>query len=162
MDWNEVTRIETKGTAIAIKDAMIMLNQEEEQPDGPYIKCEPGEYTFEIYVPISFCAYRARIRKVGSQPTLGKKIGDIDVDHAFIGVIDYEIFRDDILDNYERYEDWTATELGDELVINFSGEIPFNNTKLLYVKSGDGDGTYACHELLEGGNKVGIECIFIP
>lgn len=162
MDWNEVTRIETKGNILAVKDAMVMLSEDETSPDWPYIQSEPGEYIFEINVPVPFFAHRARIRKVNSEPSRGKEIGTIDVDNAFFGVIDYEIFRDTVSNNFEEYGDWTAMELDDELAINFSGEIPFNDTKLLYVKSGDGDGTYMCYELLENGISVGIECVFIP
>lgn len=162
MDWNEVTRIETKGNILTVKDAMIMLSRDEKSPDWPYIKCDPGEYIFEINVPVPFFAHRARIRKIDSQPSLGKGLGSIDVDHAFFGVIDYEIFRDAVSSDYEEYGDWTAMELDDELAINFSGEIPFNDTKLLYVKSGDGHGAYLCYELIENGNQVGIECVFIP
>jgi hypothetical protein len=113
-------------------------------------------------VPVSFYAHRARIRQIDSQPKLGKELGSIDVDHAFLGVIDYEIFRDAVSRDYEGYGNWTAGELGDELALNFSGEIQFNDTKLLYVKSGDGDGTYMCYELIENGKQVGIECVFIP
>ena len=52
-------------------------------------------------------------------------------------------------------------ELDNKLSINFSGKITFNEAKLLYVKSGDGDGTYKCIELLQDGMQVGIECVFI-
>mgnify|MGYP003384656119 CR=1 FL=1 len=162
MDWNEVTRIETKGSILTVKDAMIMLSEDEKSPDWPYIECSPGEYIFEINVPAPFFAHRARIRKVDSEPALGKELGAIDVDHAFFGVIDYEVFRDAVSKDYEEYGDWTAMELDDELAINFSGEIQFDDTKLLYVKSGDGDGTYMCYELVENGKQVGIECVFIP
>ncbi len=162
MDWNEVTRIETKGNILTVKDAMIMLGEDEEFPDGPCIECDPGEYIFEINVPVPFFAHRARIRKIESQPSLGKEIGAVDVDCAFIGVIDYETFRDAVSRDYEEYGNWTAMELDDELTVNFSGDIQFNDTKLLYVKSGDSDGVYMCYELIENGKQVGIECVFVP
>lgn len=160
MKWNEVTTIEVEGKVLTIKDAMIMLSEDEESPDWPSIKCSPGEYVFEINVPTPFFAHRARIKAVGSTPELGKEIGSVEVDHAFIGVLDYESFLNVIKRDYEEYSDWTAMELDDELAINFSGEIAFNETKLLYVKSGDGDGTYKCFELVENGSIVGIECVF--
>ncbi len=162
MDWNEVTRIETKGKILTLKDAMIMLSEDESSPDWPYISCEPGEYVFEIYVPVPFFAHRARIRRVDSEPDLGREIGSVDVDHAFIGVIDYEPFLSSVKKDYEEYGEWTAMELDDELAINFSGEIEFNDTKLLYVKSGEGDGSYTCFELIQDGVQIGIECVFIP
>ena len=161
MKWNEVTRIVTKGNILVVKDAMIMLDEDDEFPDYPCIECDPGEYIFEINVPVPFYAHRARIRKIDSQPELGNELGSIDVDHAFFGVIDYGIFRDAVSRDYEGYGNWTAGELDDELALNFSGEIQFNDTKLLYVKSGDGDGTYMCYELIENGKQVGIECVFI-
>ena len=87
MDWNEVTTIEIEGKTLLVKDAMIMLEQDEETPEWPYVNCEPGEYIFEIHVPSPFFAHRARIRKIDSEPERGKEIGSVDVDHAFIGII---------------------------------------------------------------------------
>ncbi len=162
MNWNEVTTIEVEGKILVVKDAMIMLSEDEESPEWPFINCEPGEYIFEINVPSPFFAHRARIRKVGSEPVRGKEIGAVDIDHAFLGIIDYEKFLGAVNKNYEEYSDWTAMELDDELALNFSGEIEFSKAKLLYVKSGDGDGTYPCVELVQDGAQVGIECVFKP
>jgi len=162
MNWNEVTTIDVEGKILVVKDAMIMLDEDERSPEWPFINCVPGEYIFEINVPSPFFAHRARIRKAGSEPERGKEIGSVDIDHAFIGLIDYEKFLGAVKRDYEEYNDWTAMELDDELVLNFSGEIDFNEAKLLYVKSGEGDGTYPCFELLQNGFQVGIECVFIP
>ena len=162
MKWNEVTTTEIEGKVLTIKDAMIMLSEDEDTPEWPYISCEPGEYIFEINVPKPFCVHRTRIRKIDTEPELGKEIGSVDVDHAFIGMIDYEMFLNTVKDDYDEYGEWTAMELDDELALNFSGEIEFNGAKLLYVKSGHGDGTYKCYELVQNGNQVGIECVFIP
>lgn len=162
MKWNEVTTTQIAGGILAVKDAMIMLGEDEERPETPFIQCEPGEYVFEINVPTPFHAHRARIRRVGSEPGHGREIGSVDIDHAFLGVIDYERFIGEVNKDYEDYEDWTATELDDELAINFSGAIAFKDARLLYVKSGDGDGSYTCIELLQDGVPVGIECVFIP
>ncbi len=162
MDWNEVTRIQVEGKILLIKDAMIMLGEDEQYPDWPNVHCEPGEYVFEINVPSPFHAHRARIRKTGSDPETGEEIGSVDIDNAFIGIIDYETFLDAVQKSYEDYGEWTAMELDDELSLNFSGEIYFNEAKLLYVRSGDGDGTYPCFELIQNGTRVGIECVFKP
>jgi hypothetical protein len=43
MKWNEVTRIEIQGNILLVKDAMIMLDEDEESPDYPGIQCDPGE-----------------------------------------------------------------------------------------------------------------------
>jgi len=162
MKWNEVTTLEVEGKVLTIKDAMIMLSEDEESPEWPFVECPPGEYIFEINVPSPFHAHRARIRAVESNPELGKEIGAVDVDHAFIGVIDYEKFLNCVKRDYEEYGEWTSMELDDELAMNFSGKIEYQGAKLLYVKAGDGDGSYKCYELVEGGNVVGIECVFKP
>ncbi len=160
MKWNEVTTISIEGNVISVKDAMIMLSEDEEFPEWPSINCEPGEYIFEINVPSPFHAHRARIRKIDSEPELGKEIGQVDVDHGFIGFIDYEKFLAAVKNNYSEYGEWTAMDLDDELSLNFSGMIKFDSATLLYVRSGDGDGTYPCYELLQNGARVGIECVF--
>lgn len=162
MKWNEVTRIEIKGNILTIKDAMVMLSDDEVASEWPSISCEPGEYILEINVPEPFYAHRARIRKTKSDPDLGNEIGKVNIDHAFIGIIDYEPFLNVVKNDFDSYEEWTMMELDDELSINFSGEILFNEEKLLYVKSGDGDGVYPAYELIEDGKQVGIECVFIP
>lgn len=161
MQWNEVTRIEIKGTQIVVKDAMIMLDSDAADPEWPSISCVPGEYILEINVPVPFHAHRARIRRADSEPVLGQEIGTVDVDHAFVGFIDYAPFLTAVRKDPEAYEDWTMMELDDELAVNFSGEIEFCGEKLVYVKSGDGDGTYKVHELVDGGQTVGMECVFI-
>ena len=160
MKWNEVTTTEISGRVLVVKDAMIMLSQNETSPEWPLISCEPGEYIFEINVPTPFHAHRARIRRKDSDPVLGKQIGTVEVDHAFVGFIDYESFMSAVNDDYEHYAEWTEATLDDELSLNFSGEIEFASTRLLYVKAGDGDGTYPCFELIEDGTVVGIECVF--
>ena len=162
MKWNEVTRLEVKGNTLTVKDAMIMLGEDESSPQTPSVKVDPGEFIFEINVPQPFHAHRARIRRLDSKPKPGKEIGSVEVDNAFISFIDYEPFLKAVQQDYEEYGEWTAGELDDELAINFSGEIPYKDEKLLYVKSGDGDGTYQCFELVQDGAQVGIECVFIP
>ena len=161
MKWNEVTRLEVKGEILTAKDAMTMLDEDDTAPQTPLVKVEPGEFIFEIHVPQPFHAHRARIRRLRSKPQIGKQIGSVEVDSAFIAFIDYEPFLNAVQQYYEEYGDWTAGELDDELAINFSGEIAFKGEKLLYVKSGDGDGTYKCYELVQDGAQVGVECVFI-
>ena len=162
MEWNEVKTLEVKGKILTFKDAMIMLDEDETKPDWPSISCVPGEYIFEINVPKPFFAHRARIKKIDTDPILGIEIGTVDIDHAFLGIIDYESFIKEVKKDYEGYSDWTAMELDDELCNNFSGEIELNDEKLLYVQAGDGDGTYTCYELIQDDHQVGIECVFIP
>ncbi|MDJ0698835.1 MAG: hypothetical protein QNJ07_03180 [Woeseiaceae bacterium] len=161
MTWNEVTRIDVRGGVIVAKDAMVMLSSDENDPEWPSVTCEPGEYVLEIYVPVPFNAHRVRIRKSESDPARGRELGKIDVDHAFVGFIDYEPFLAAVEQDFDSYEEWTMTELDDELAINFSGEISFCGEKLLYVKSVDGDGVYPAFELVEGGQPVGLECILV-
>lgn len=161
MRWCEVATAEVLGKLICVKDAMIMLDDGDLVPEYPHVVCEPGEFVFEIFVePGTFHAYRARMRRVGSKPELGKVIGAVDVDNAFIAFHDYETFQKEVDESYEDYGEWTADELFDELGENFSGQIAFAESPLLYVQSGDGDGTYDCFELIENGKIVGIECSF--
>ena len=161
MKWNEVTRLDVKGRVLVIKDAMIMLDEDASEPAWPAINCEPGEYIIEINVPNPWICHRLRISQIGSQPSLGNEIGNVDIDHAFAGIIDYNSFYKAITSDYEEYAEWTMNELDDELAINFSGEIAFNNEKLVYVKSGEGDGRYTVFELIQNGRVVGFECVFI-
>jgi len=160
MGWKEVTTIQVEGKVLVAKDAMIMLSEDEQSPNWPFIHCESGEYIFEIQTTTQFHANGARIKRVDSEPIRGRTIGDVDIDHAFLGFIDYETFRRAVTDQYDDYGEWTAMELDDELAQNFSGQISFNDAKLAYVSAGNGDGTYPCFELLEDGVPVGIECDF--
>lgn len=162
MKWNEVTRLEVKGNILTVKDAMTMLDEDESAPQTPFVEVKPGEFIFEIHVPKPFYAHRARIRRLGSKPKTGEEIGSVEVDSAFIAFIDYQPFLNAVKRDYEEYGDWTAGELDDELAINFSGEIAYADERLLYVKSGDGDGTYKCYEIVQDGTQVGVECVFIP
>lgn len=161
MKWNEVTRINLQGNILVFKDAMIMLSEDEEAPEWPFIYCDPGEYIFEIDVPTPFNARRARMRLIDSEPERGGEIGVVEIDNAFLGAIDYENCLRAAKENFAEYDDWTVNNLFDELDINFSGEIDFKDTKMLYVKSGDGDGSYPCFELVCDGKQVGMECVFI-
>lgn len=161
MKWNEVTRINVNGGTLVVKDAMVMLNENESAPEWPSISGSPGEYIVEIHVPVPFHAHRVRIRKVGSNPALGEEIGRVDIDNAFVAFIDYESFLTAVNADAGSYEEWTMMELDDELAQNFSGEITFAGEKLVYVKAGDGDGVYPAYALIENGATVGIECVLV-
>ena len=161
MAWNEVTRIDVSGGVIVAKDAMVMLSTDADDPEWPAVTCEPGEYILEIHVPVPFYAHRARIRKSDSAPTRGRALGDVDVDNAFLAFLDYRSFLAAVKNDVEGYEEWTMTELDDELAINFSGVIAFCGEKLVYVKSVDGDGAFPVYELVDGGRPVGLECVLV-
>lgn len=161
MNWNEVTRFDVKGPVIAIKDAMIMLSSDELEPEWPSIRCLPGEYVLEIFVPEPFYAHRVRCRRAGSAPSQGAELGAVNVDHAFVAFIDYKPFLAAVQNDFEAYEEWTMTALDDELALNFSGEIMFCDEKLVYVKSVDGDGVFPVVELVEDGQTVGMECVLV-
>lgn len=161
MRWNEVARIDVKGRVIVVKDAMVMLSSDAVDPEWPSISCNPGEYILEIHVPVPFYAHRVRLRKTDSDPDLGNELGVVNVDHAFVGFVDYEPFLAAIKKDFESYEEWTMTELDDELALNFSGEILFGGEKLVYVKSVDGDGAFPVFELVEDGQPAGLECVLV-
>lgn len=82
------------------------------------------------------------------------------MDNGFIALIDYEPLYKAVTSKHQQYTDWTVHELDDELASNFSGKIKFNEMDLLYVQSGDGDGSYNCYGLSENNQTVGIECDF--
>lgn len=161
MKWNEVTRIDVEGPVVVIKDAMVMLSSDELESEWPSISSAPGEYILEIFVPEPFYAHRVRFRRSDSDPELGNEIGGVSVDHAFVAFIDYEPFLAAAKKNFASYEEWTMTQLDDELALNFSGEIEFRDQKLVYVKSVDGDGVFPVFELVEDGQTVGIECVLV-
>ncbi len=161
MQWNEVTRIDIRGRVIVVKDAMVMLSADVVDPEWPSVSCSPGEYILEIHVPVPFHAHRVRLRRTDTDPSPGNEIGVVDVDHAFVGFIDYEPFLAAVRKDPESYEEWTMTELDDELAINFSGEILFGDEKLVSVKSVDGDGAFPVFELVEDGEVVGLECVLV-
>lgn len=159
MNWNEVTRFDVIGSVVVIKDAMILLNEDESRPEWPVVASGGGEYVLEIHVPEPFRADRVRFRRADSNPAVGKQIGSVDVDHAFVAFIDYDAFLALVRADPDAYEEWTMGELDDELAINFSGEIGFGDTKLVYVKSVGGDGSFPVYELIEDGSVVGMECV---
>lgn len=161
MQWNEVTRLDVTGPRIVIKDAMIMLDCDSTEPEWPSIESQPGEYILEIFVPEPFNAHRVRVRRTDSNPDIGKQLGEVSVDHAFVAFIDYETFLAAAKDDAEAYEEWTMMELDDELALNFSGEIMFGDQKLVYVKSVGGDGVFPVYELVDEGQVVGIECVLV-
>ncbi len=161
MQWNEVTRLDVVGSRLVIKDAMTMLATDVAEPEWPSISCEPGEYVLEIYVPEPFNAHRVRIRRTGSTPATSDSIGEVGVDHAFVAFVDYESFLSAVRADEEAYEEWTGMELDDELALNFSGEILFQDQKLVYVKSVGGDGVFPVFKLVEGNVTVGMECVLV-
>ena len=160
MNWNHLAQIETLGQQIIIKDAMILLDNAETAPEWPAIVVDPGMYDVEINVPEPWYCARVRIKSVESHPELGKMIGHLSIDNSSVGIIDYETFVNEISSSYSDYEEWTETALDDEINDNFSGQIAYKSAWLVYVKSGNGDGTYPVYELVEKGKVVGLECNF--
>ena len=160
MEWNHVAELELQGRRLALKDAMIIIDAEAESPEWPYVTVDPGLYTLEIYVPEPWHCARMRVIAAGTDPTPGRSLGDLSVDHAKAAALDYDTFLETVSQDPEYYEEWTASELDDELALNFSGRIDFGSTALLYVKSGTGDGSYPVYEMLEGDKVVGIACHF--
>ncbi|MGI9261869.1 MAG: hypothetical protein ACR2QR_07525 [Woeseiaceae bacterium] len=160
MKWNEIVRIDIIGTRITAKDAMIMLDQDVGSPEWPTVTVSPGEYIVEIHLPQDWYCTRFRIRPVNSNPQVGRPAGTVAVDNGKAAFIDYDNFLAAIGDDYDAYEEWTGMELDDELSMNFSGHINFMDSPLVYVKSADGDGSYAVFELTEDGETVGLECRF--
>ncbi len=160
MNWNHLAQIETRGHQIIIKDAMILLDDAEIESEWPTVVVDLGVYDIEINVPEQWYCARVRIRSVGSHPELGKMIGYLLVDNSSVAILDYEMFIAEISSSYPDYEEWTEMTLFDEISENFSGQIAYRSSLLVYVKSGNGDGTYPVYELVENGKVVGLECHF--
>lgn len=160
MNWHEVVKIEIRGSRIVAKDAMIMLDQAVDSPEWPAVSVAPGQYIIEIFLPQDWYCTRFRIRPVNSSPLVGSQAGTVAVDNGKAAFIDYDTFLAEVRVDYDAYEEWTGTELDDELAINFSGQIDFRDCPLVYVKSGDGDGNFPVYALQEGDAVVGMECHF--
>ncbi len=160
MQWNEVTKISVRGTRIAAKDGMIMVDEDETDPAYPFVTVESGTYIAEIHLSEPWHCARFRLRRVDSVPERGDALGTIDVDSGKAAFIDYDSFHAAVCADPEGYEDWTAGALDDELAGNFCGKIDFSGTELVYAKSADGDGRYETYALVDGGVMVGMECVF--
>jgi hypothetical protein len=63
--------------------------------------------------------------------------------------------------NYDEYSNWTSMALDDFIWDQVSGKIDFLKESLVFLHSGDGDGTYPVYELLHNDNVVGLECDFL-
>ena len=129
MKWNEIVKIDIAGNRIAVKDAMILLDQEAGSPEWPTVTVSPGRYIVEIHLPQDWYCTRFRIRPVNSNPQVGRVIGTVAVDNGKAAFIDYDSFLAAIRDDYDDYEEWTSMELDDELAINFSGQINFGTVR---------------------------------
>jgi hypothetical protein len=159
MSFKKIGEIEIKGNRLVIKDSMIMLSQDEDKPEWPYVTIDSGIY--DIQVMENGDQYSSvRIIKSGVTGTRGKGIGDVEVDHGGIGIIDYDTFLSAVHKNYDDYENWTAMELDDLVWTEASAKVKFMGQPLFFLHSGDGDGTYPVYELLESEKVVGLECDF--
>lgn len=160
MKWNEVGKIDIFGNRIAAKDAMILLDQDAQEPEWPTVNVEPGLFIVEVHLPQDWHCTRFRIRPLNSSPEAGPPVGTLNVDNGMAAFVDYDTFLSAVREDYDAYEEWTGMELDDELSINFSGRTEFRGSPLAYVKSGDGDGTFTALALVENGKTVGLECRF--
>ena len=117
MKWNQLAEAEIRGSRIVVKDAMILLDPDDDSPDWPFVKITPGTYTIEIHLPYDWHCSRLRIRQKNSTPTLGASIGSVSVDHAKAALIDYDLFHSKVREDFDAYEEWTGMDLDDELAI---------------------------------------------
>jgi len=161
MNYKKIAEIEIKGNRLVIKDSMIMLGDDERIPEWPFVTVESG--TYEIKVLEEGDPYSSvQVIKNGMNGTRGKKIGDVDVDHGGIGIIDYDHFLSAVQKNYNDYTDWTAMELDDLVWSQVSGRVEFMHEVLYFLHSGDGDGTYPVYEIIQCESIIGMECDFYP
>jgi len=160
MNWKQIAELDVRGRRIVAKDAMIMLAADEAEPEWPCVDVIPGNYIVECQLVRDLHCTHFRIRPLDADPTSGKQVGTLDIDNAMAAFIDYDTFLADVRADIDAYEEWTETELGDDLSVNFFGRIEFGASPLVYVTSGDGDGTYPVFELTDDGEAVGLECRF--
>ena len=161
MDYKEIDTIDIKGKRILIKDSMILLDDNENMPEWPFVTIESGIYDINVLEkgdPYS----SVQIIKNGMSGARGKNIGNVNVEHGGIAIIDYDTFLSTIQKNYDDYCEWTSMELDDLVWSQVSGKIEFLNEPLFFLHSGDGDGSYPVYEVVQDGNIIGIECDFYP
>ena len=159
MSYSKIGEIEVKGKRIVIKDSMIMLSDDENTPEWPFVSVENGIYEIQV-VAKGDTNSSVRVISSGTNGVRGQKVGNVDVDHGGVGIIDYDSFLSAVQENYEDYEDWTSMELDDVVWNQTSGEIDFMDVPLFFLQSGEGDGSYPVYETLENEKVVGLECDF--
>jgi len=162
MNYELIETIDIKGETLVIKDSMIMLGENENSTEWPYIKADSGLYNIEAIFDDEEGIYSiVRVTQDGiTDFTRGNKIGDVDVDHGSIGIIDYDIFIQEVNKDYDAYEEWTSMDLDDKVWFSLHGKVNFNNATLTFIKAGDGDGSYPVYELQKDGKVIGLECDF--
>lgn len=159
--WQSIT---VKGDALIAKDAIIMHTPDEAIEDWVYVSITPGIYdlTVKLYRDDDqfnrVGLYRACLKD--SNPVRGNKVGDVEVDHAIVGICDYKPYIETIRryeDDYEEYAD----ELFD-LMEHIYAVAEFKGENVYYVMSGCGDGMFPVYALESDGKVVGIKCDFRP
>lgn len=162
MDYQLLETMEIKGSTLVIKDSMIMLGESEETIGWPFINIKPNTYEVKGKFDDDEGIYTNLIVLVKNAINYerGKKLGEVDIDHGSIGLIDYDIFMQEINEDYENYEEWTSMDLDDKIWFDLHGKVDFKNATLTFVKAGDGDGSYPVYELISQNRVVGLECDF--
>ena len=159
MKWEQFFDYNVTGERIIIKDGMIMVSENEKEPEWPCVKVNPGKYKIELSQEDNFVA-AVRIYKEGSNLSLGGKIGELQIDHAKAAFCDYDLLLKTVQNDPEGYMEWTENECEEAVWENEKGEVCFKNHKMIFFQSGDGDGVYPVFELLDDTKIVGMLCEF--
>ena len=134
-------------------------------PSGVTVSCKPGKYQLEaecLDYGGDRRAARLRVRLEGVQPVRGKALGEFSVDMAMASVFDFDSINDWSDEQEEEYDEW----LEEEVVMcdwQRAGTIdcPGAAATIYYCEAGFGDGTYTVYELIEDGQVVGAEVVFL-
>lgn len=159
MTWRNIAELKVRGQTVMIKDSMIMLSGGETEPEWPYVKSGPGNYLVQVKSNMETCE-SVRVSRISSTVSLGRRIGEVNIDHGSFGILDYDSFLNAVSRDTEAYSEWTEMELFDVVWDRLHGKIEFSGESFVYGRAGEGDGVYEVFELTEGNVVVGLECTF--
>ncbi len=159
-DWKLLSKLTLKGGKFLVCDFQFIPSEK----DGISVQAPPGIYTVEAKA-IDFDGdrriSRLRVLQRGKKPCIGKQLGDTWTDTAMTGICDLEILskewtaigqdkaEEKLQEEYERGEDCGVFTLKSK------------GTKVPFVSSGFGDGTFPIFELCDSEDRVGFEIEFI-
>lgn len=153
-DWLLLSEWDFSGESAWLGDASFWSSEE----DGLTIVLEPAQYRVEVRVADygSECRIAGlRAIKAGTTPSLGTQLGESWADTATQGLCDAASFADAAEEDPENVAE-AAMEVDAAAII----ELP-DGSPMFVVSCGFGDGEWPVFELVEGGQRVGLQVDFI-
>jgi hypothetical protein len=159
--WAHVGELEVRGFRVYVGDSWAIV------ADGVQVNVLPGIYRLDA----ECFAYGqdgrvARLRGIlsGRVPTSRRPAGHFSVDVASAGVIDADSIEAWACDDPEAFEAWgeafVDSRIDDHDIAGFFF-CPGARVSMVHISTGFGDGTYAIHQLMDGGDVVGFELEFL-